>query len=109
MGPPALAVVAPKEEHWIVDTLRGVVDMTADVQGHQRPESAGSGQEGLSAEQMNRAATLLFTMQKVTARLYTARSMSSLPEEIAEWWTQYREAEAQLHRIIPPDIGTGKR
>jgi len=63
-------------------------------------ESVGGEQEGLSAEQVNRAARLLFIMQKATARLYTARSMSSLPEEIAEWWTQYREAEAQLHRII---------
>jgi hypothetical protein len=70
------------------------------------PESVVGEQEGLSAEQVNRAATLLSTMQKATARLYMARSMSSLPEDIAEWWTQYREAEAQLHRIIPPDIGT---
>jgi hypothetical protein len=66
------------------------------------PDSAGGEQEGLSAEKVNRAATLLFTMQEATARLYMARSMSSLPEDIAQWWKQYRDAEVQLHRIIPP-------
>jgi hypothetical protein len=54
---------------------------------------------------MKRAAALLFQMHEISQALDVGRNATA-PTTEKELWDKYREAEAELHWIIPPAAQT---
>jgi hypothetical protein len=55
----------------------------------------------LSLPDLKKAAGLLFRMRVTAGNLY-ARQIGIGSDEDQTFWHEYREAEAQLHSILPP-------